>query len=872
MMILRKSIIGALTCFSVLTTAGQESTPQAYLDDRGVIRWSDSKEEIALYGANYCLPSACDYRAAGYLTDDRKKVIDQDMAHFARMNFDALRVCIWGDYENTDKEGNLIENDHLDLVDYLVAKAKERGIHMLLSPIVTYSSLFPDAMGDTLRIQGSLSHTYKKGELGTNPAAIEAQCNYISQLLNHVNPYTKMALKDDPSILFIEMINEPTHHSADVKGSVRYINALIDAVRRTGCDKLVFHNVSQDFDIDQAMGKSDIQGASFAWYPSGLNSGGYLPGNYLPSVDKFSERMMSPHLQKLGRIVYEFDSPDLVNGYMYPAMARSFRTVGAQFATMFSYDMLVTAPYNLGWQTHYLNMVYTPGKAVSAMIAAEVMRTVPMYKDYGKYPANTVFEDFRLHYEDDLGELNSDEKFYYTNHTDSKPVALDKLQKIAGVGSSPVVQYEGRGIYFLDKIDSKTWRLEVYPDALPIRDPFEMPSPDKVVTRSISRTWPMQVRIPGLGDNFHVVSLNDGNSFAASAVDGTFGIHPGVYMLTADKTFDIANLPRKVGQLKMDEFVSLPDQELPLQVVAGSQTHFNEGKPLHFTAEVYHRDLPDSVQLFVKVANSRRFIPFTMHRTSGYTYEVSVPWRERFFNAGPISWCIVVDHDGRAVNYPSQTTITPLDWNFSGCETWDGQIVPARGAIKLVDVASDFTRISASRMDGGVRANYFSLVTSDRDGEPAIRVGIPYDHDLEDYTISLPVEDVINPLGSKILEARHLVISAKGLKNKQEAFVTLVEKDGTSWSSLVPVTADWQDIRIPVDQFSLNRGVMLPVGYPGRWNYWLTPASDRGHATDKVRLDNLQSIQVSMRPATSGVSEQEKSSSVDISQIYFTFN
>ena len=56
---------------------------KVYLDKEGVIRWSDDKEEDALFGANYCLPSACDYRAAGYITNDRKKAIDQDMAHFA---------------------------------------------------------------------------------------------------------------------------------------------------------------------------------------------------------------------------------------------------------------------------------------------------------------------------------------------------------------------------------------------------------------------------------------------------------------------------------------------------------------------------------------------------------------------------------------------------------------------------------------------------------------------------------------------------------------------------------------------------------------------------------------------------------------------
>jgi len=56
-----------------------------------------------------------------------------------------------------------------------------------------------------------------------------------------------------------------------------------------------------------------------------------------------------------------------------------------------------------------------------------------------------------------------------------------------------VVQYEGTGVYFLDKIRSGVWRLEVYPDAVPIRDPFEPPSASKIVTRAIRRAWPMTI-------------------------------------------------------------------------------------------------------------------------------------------------------------------------------------------------------------------------------------------------------------------------------------------------------------------------------------------------------------------------------------------
>src|SRR5437879_13882583 len=94
--------------------------------------------------------------------------------------------------------------------------------------------------------------------------------------------------------------------------------------------------------------------------------------------------MQRPEIARMPRIVYEFDSPDLRTGTMYPAMARTFRTVGTQFAAMFAYDMLGTASRNLGWQTHALNMVYTARKAMSAIIAAEAMRRLPRGRSFGE--------------------------------------------------------------------------------------------------------------------------------------------------------------------------------------------------------------------------------------------------------------------------------------------------------------------------------------------------------------------------------------------------------------------------------------------------------------------------------------------------------
>ncbi len=163
--------------------AGAPAAREVYVDEAGVIRWRDDRREVALFGANYVLPTASDYRAAGYLRADRRRMIDEDMAQFARMGWDGLRLTFWGDWEASDSAGNLIANDHLDLLDWLIARARERGIYLLFSPIQLYNAKWPDALADTSA--PGFGRRYSRERMGVDPAAIAAQTNYLRQILRH---------------------------------------------------------------------------------------------------------------------------------------------------------------------------------------------------------------------------------------------------------------------------------------------------------------------------------------------------------------------------------------------------------------------------------------------------------------------------------------------------------------------------------------------------------------------------------------------------------------------------------------------------------------------------------------------------------------
>ena len=369
-----------LTCicllFTFVGTQGKTtSIPTIYIDGNGVMRWSDTHREASFFGANYTTPFAHAYRALGYLGVDRKAAIDKDVYHLSRLGFNAYRIHLW-DVELTDGEGNLSENDHLDLMDYLIAKLKERNIHIVITAQTNFGNGYPERNEPT----GGFSYKYDKCSMHSEPEAIAAQERYLYSLVRHTNPYTGLAYKDDPSIVGFEINNEPCH--SGTKEEVKsYINRMLKAIRKAGNRKPVFYNVSHNEWTVEAYYDTDIKGTTYQWYPIGLVSGQTQQGNFLPYVDRydisFADKVKG--FDKKARMIYEFDPADIMYSYMYPAMVRTFRTAGFQWITQFAYDPMDIAYANTEYQTHFLNLAYTPHKAISMKIASEALCCLGSY-------------------------------------------------------------------------------------------------------------------------------------------------------------------------------------------------------------------------------------------------------------------------------------------------------------------------------------------------------------------------------------------------------------------------------------------------------------------------------------------------------------
>ncbi len=831
-----------------------------HVDTKGVVRWNDDDGEVALYGANYCVMSGSDYRMAGLLGRDRKAMIDEDMAQFARMGWTALRLCSWGDWENSDAAGNLILNEHVDLLDYLIAKARERGIYMLLTPIHTYNPAFADQLNEPTRNVG-FSRYFDRTEMGTNPKSIAAQAAYIKNLLAHVNPYTGVAIKDEPAILFLELINEPVHHPEDMKGSVNYINTLVGAAKAAGSRQITFYNVSQDFAIGAAIRQSNVEGVSFGWYPSSLVAGFTLKGNFLQSVDGYPD-MLRPELAGKPRIVYEFDQPDLLTGYMYPAMARTFRSVGTQFATMFAYDMLETAPYNLGWQTHFLNLVHTPRKAVSAVIAAEAMRRLPRMTSYPHYPASTKFGDFRVSYEDDSSELNADDAFMNAGPTKSSPKNPRSLTRIVGFGSSGAITYEGTGAYFLDKVRDGEWRLEVYPDEVLVRDPFGQPRPDSVVSRLLRRSWPMGVHLPDLGAQYFATPINvpdSGTPALRRADGGTVHVEPGIWLLSRAEHPDRAALPARINRVGFDEYhvnapVAYPDFVVPL-----SAKEFSAGQPVEIRVRVANTALPDEATLWLRTAGTKFFAnPIAMRRAAGNDFVATVP-AERAA-AGLYEYLVSVRSGTRVTSFPGGVDGQPGTWPFHADVPWAYRVTPGGVPMRLLDPKEDYPRLLFVRPGEQYRSAFFEIAPGETADEAALVLYLP---DLgkdtpERYATALYIGDAIAARSADASHGTDVTVQLRAVGGKRKTLeLTLIEKDGTAWAAPIVASDAWTDVRIPLGAFHIARSIHIPSPYPGLWNYWRESPAARGQAGDHVELGHVERLQLAVFPNRAGATPDD---------------
>ena len=821
----KRTALAAALSFSLLPGlfAGQAFAASASYVKDGVWYQTDATgktAEVALFGANYNLPFAFGYRAVKELGMSHQEAIRMDVAHLARLGVTGYRIHLW-DRLISDRDGNLLNNEHLQLFDFLLAELKRYNIKVVLTPIGWWGSGYPAPDPQ----EPGFAVLYSKNQMNEKADAIKAQQRYLAQLMAHKNldgvPYAK-----DPNILAFELFNEPKH--ADAAAVTDYVNGLVKVMRDAGVTQPLFYNSSEQGnwpEFAKALCQSNIDGVSFQWYPTGLLKYSSLQSNVLSSVAQYHNPFKDvAECRDKARMIYEFDAADVTAPLLYPAMARSFRSAGFQWATQFAYDPALLAASNAEYNTHYLNLLYTPAKAISFLIAGEVFRNLPRGADTGAYPASNQFGgaalNTTLNPATGLALLNNGSRYYHSNSTDTAPVNPATLEHIAGVGSSPLVQYQGSGAYFLDKQQDGLWQLEVYPDATVLDDPHQNSSLKREAVRLSVNQRDMLIKLADIGPRF-VLQRADGTQIQAK--NGQVAVTPGRYLLaktavliaqTPEQTKTQARpflLPAIAAQQPL--LVHQPlrqwpiDQPLPVcaQLTAPSQTAAGPVSQVNVSQM--------KVSLYYRLTGEGQIQQQELQATDlgRYCTKLKLP-----ANSGMLNYQLVLSHadTGKPLSFPGAVAALPSDWDFPhrSQHSFSTLLQQPGAAVPLFDAKADQTSLLYPK-DAQVTQQWLA---GERQQGLALRLRPAKTPDWQQPPLPLLRTETHAVMG---LTQRDLsgytkvAIKMRAVKDSLPVRFALLNKDGLAFGIDLEASSEWRYQLVPLSALQASP-TLLTQAFP----------------------------------------------------------
>ncbi len=167
------------------------------INKEGHFAYEKTGERVKLIGTNLCY-------TANYL---EKEEADRLAGYFRKMGYNVIRfhhtdVHMRKGNWNTNKSDD-IDPDYLDKLDYTFAAMKKAGLYVTIDLYTQRRFDKGEIAGIDQVIEGEI-----KGLVPIHEPAFEAWKKLVVKWLNHVNPYTEMAWKDDPSLFAICPLNE----------------------------------------------------------------------------------------------------------------------------------------------------------------------------------------------------------------------------------------------------------------------------------------------------------------------------------------------------------------------------------------------------------------------------------------------------------------------------------------------------------------------------------------------------------------------------------------------------------------------------------------------------------------------------------------
>ncbi|PWM30086.1 MAG: hypothetical protein DBX55_05325 [Verrucomicrobia bacterium] len=208
------------------------------------------------YGSNLCFQANYpDRENADRLADD-----------FAATGYNILRLHHYDDLLIDKSSPDLLSFDaeKLDRLDYLVAAMKKRGIYVTTDLFVS-RKLAADSVEPEFGWNGDMNAT--KAAFFVSPKAADNFRAFSKKLLEHVNPYTGLAWKDDPAVVSVSLVNENT-----IFGAYESLRPYFDGLFREWLAKNSIAADEKNFDFLRKRFLSDISRKFFAEQKAFLRS------------------------------------------------------------------------------------------------------------------------------------------------------------------------------------------------------------------------------------------------------------------------------------------------------------------------------------------------------------------------------------------------------------------------------------------------------------------------------------------------------------------------------------------------------------------------------------------------------------------------
>ncbi len=153
---------------------------------------------VKLYGTNINF-------TANYLD---KSTADTLARRLAASGYNSLRISHFDDMLALDKTCAL-DPARMDQLDYLLIACKQRGIYLTIDLYV--SRIIAEGEIPEIKSQHNTSHNIEfKAMVFVDDRALANHQLFARNLLEHINPYTGQAWKDDPALALVSLVNEGT--------------------------------------------------------------------------------------------------------------------------------------------------------------------------------------------------------------------------------------------------------------------------------------------------------------------------------------------------------------------------------------------------------------------------------------------------------------------------------------------------------------------------------------------------------------------------------------------------------------------------------------------------------------------------------------